>query len=335
MSIDTIKAAARGRWASILMGHGIDERAFNGKHQPCPRGEGTDRFRWDAKTERFYCACAKGGDGFDLLRCVRGLSSEEAMKQVGNEVGARETEEDRKRREKALEVVETNRDRIKRLMLRCSSAHPQVTQYLIARGLPKETHPDTLFGSSDIKYYQDNKPLGSYPAMVAVVRDTDSMPKTLHVTYLDGRGGKANVEQVRKIMTPTGRWNGCAVRLWPLNGESLIVAEGIETAIAARALLGMMLSETVPAWACLNADNLRNFEVPLGVNRVIIAADNDKSYTGQAAGYELARRITAGGKIASVHLPARLGTDMLDLFVAVNRCYPRPLRGRARGVDDQ
>ncbi|MCH7688119.1 MAG: hypothetical protein IH899_15805 [Planctomycetes bacterium] len=43
--IDRIKNAARGRWIDILSHFGIDRSILDGKHHPCPKCGGTDRFR--------------------------------------------------------------------------------------------------------------------------------------------------------------------------------------------------------------------------------------------------------------------------------------------------
>jgi putative DNA primase/helicase len=68
----------------------------------------------------------------------------------------------------------------------------------------------------------------------------------------------------------------------------------------------------VPCWAALTADNLKGWTPPAGVKRVIVFGDNDHSLTGQAASYELGRRLIAAKYEVEVRLPAMLGEDWND-----------------------
>jgi len=95
------------------------------------------------------------------------------------------------------------------------------------------------------------------------------------------------------------------IRLHPA-GEVLGVAEGLETALAARQLFG------VPAWSCISAAGVESFTPPKEVRKVIVFGDNDASGTGQAAGWTLAKRLIAAGMVVEVKLPERIGTDFAD-----------------------
>ena len=74
-----IADAARGRWEEILA-HFHIQLPPRGKHGPCPACGGKDRFRFDDKEHRgtFYCSACGAGDGFYLLRNVKGVSIIEA-----------------------------------------------------------------------------------------------------------------------------------------------------------------------------------------------------------------------------------------------------------------
>lgn len=50
--LDTVRAAARGNWKSILRQTGVPESALSGKHSPCPGCGGKDRFRFDDREGR-------------------------------------------------------------------------------------------------------------------------------------------------------------------------------------------------------------------------------------------------------------------------------------------
>ncbi len=120
--------------------------------------------------------------------------------------------------------------------------------------------------------------VGKFPALIAPVVDIDGESVTVHTTYLqDGR--KLQGRTCRKLLSGTQGREGCAVRLVPLDGLVLAVGEGIETCLAAHKILG------VPVWAALNTSLLAKFVPPPGVERLVIAADNDAA--GLAAAHKL------------------------------------------------
>lgn len=150
----------------------------------------------------------------------------------------------------------------------------------------------------------DGKDLGSFPAMVAKIRYPDGRPASIHRTYLTAAGEKAPVPQVKKIMAGKPLNTG-AVRLSAV-GPCLGIAEGIETALAASARFGL------PVWAATNATLLESWVPPAGVERVLIASDNDASFTGQSAAYGLARRLVKRGIAVEIQIPAEMGRDWAD-----------------------
>ena len=82
--------------------------------------------------------------------------------------------------------------------------------------------------------------------VAAVQRWPSRQPVTVHRTFLAPDGsGKADVRPVRLA----------AIRLAPPS-ETLLIAEGIETALSA-------LQETeIPAWAAISASNMLNVQPP-------------------------------------------------------------------------
>jgi putative DNA primase/helicase len=105
---------------------------------------------------------------------------------------------------------------------------------------------------------------------------------------------------------------GSAVRLAE-HDDVLGIAEGIETALSASALF------RVPCWAALNAEMLRAWSVPSGVKSVVIFGDNDENFTGQAAAYALARKLTTDGVKAEIKIPDRVGADWNDEYGYASR----------------
>jgi putative DNA primase/helicase len=103
---------------------------------------------------------------------------------------------------------------------------------------------------------------------------------------------------------------GAAIRLSPAT-QILGIAEGIETALAAAQIFD------VPVWSCLNAQGIRDFQPPADIAELIVFADHDENYVGQAAAYDLARRLALAGKKVSVQIPQEPG-DWLDVLTAQN-----------------
>ena len=147
--------------------------------------------------------------------------------------------------------------------------------------------------------------------MLAIVEPSDAAraageQPALHRTYLNDRGGKADVSSPRKLL---GRMpTGAAIRLAPYQ-DKLGIAEGIETSLAASILFGM------PVWAATNAALLQNWTPPRSLRSVTIFGDNDAGATGQAAAYILACRLKAKGVKAFVEIPPSLDEDWADVFV--------------------
>jgi phage/plasmid primase-like uncharacterized protein len=93
MDAQTIKAAAAGRWPDILSRLGmVAPELLDGKHHPCPRCGGLDRFRLiDADAGALFCnQCftEKNGDGLAALQWLAGCSFPEALKMVAGHIGA-------------------------------------------------------------------------------------------------------------------------------------------------------------------------------------------------------------------------------------------------------
>jgi P4 family phage/plasmid primase-like protien len=86
-----VKAAARGRWPTILSALHIDVPSNPKQHTPCPGCGGDDRFRFDDRDGdgTYYCnqAAKRSGDGFDLIQHVRGCDFTEALALVKDVIG--------------------------------------------------------------------------------------------------------------------------------------------------------------------------------------------------------------------------------------------------------
>jgi putative DNA primase/helicase len=288
-----------GRWESILTSLGVAPEVLTGKHRPCPMCGGKDRFRFDNKEGRgtWYCSHCGAGDGFKFLLLSNNWTFPQAAREVERVLGM--SREDAPRSDFT--------DEQKRQTLR--RAWKQSVPIVVGDPVWEYLHGRTgiEFLPTDIRYHRA-LPYGDslYPAMLGVVTMPDGHPSTMHRTWLDGKGGKAPVDQPKKVFS--GTIKGGAIRLAPL-AECLGIAEGIETALAASVLFGM------PVWAAISANGVQQWEPPAGVSSVVVFADNDENFVGQNAGYALAQSLARRGMKAEVRIPAVVGTDWADVYV--------------------
>ncbi len=90
--IALVKQAAAGRWPEILSRSvGIPSDSLDGKHHPCPKCDGNDRFRLlDPEAGAVICnQCfsSGNGDGFAAMRHYGGLTFQAALQSVADYLG--------------------------------------------------------------------------------------------------------------------------------------------------------------------------------------------------------------------------------------------------------
>ena len=182
-----------------------------------------------------------------------------------------------------------------------------VARYLTGRGLLVPEAADLLF-HPDLTHWETKT---GYPAMLGQVRDRDGAVIGLHRSYLaieDEAVTKAPLDKAKKML---GRVAGGAVRLAALgDGDRLALCEGIETGLAV-----MTACPDLPVWATLSTSGLEQVDLPPGVRRVLILADNDISGAGLRAAEAAARRLRAQGRDVAVVLPPEEGEDFNDLLL--------------------
>jgi len=294
---------AVGRWPGILQSLGVNPAFLNNKHGPCPICSGKDRYRFDDKGGRgtWICSHCGSGDGFKLLQGLLGWSFSQAAKQVDRIVGTVQPGPIAPERTDASKI---------RALIQVWEGSRQVTRgdpvwHYLNRRLGLGIIPADLRLHPALRYTdEDGRDLGRFPAMVAKIRYPDGAGASIHRTYLTEDGYKAPVPQAKKIMAGKPLSTG-AVRLGAA-GRTLGIAEGIETALAASQRFGL------PVWAATNAVLLEAWVPPEGVERVLIAGDNDASFTGQAAAFGLARRLVRKGLTVEIRLPDQVGKDWAD-----------------------
>lgn len=291
-----LREHARGKWELIVTTLLGDQYVEKAKHQPCPRGQGQDCFRFSDKhgNGNFFCKCSDGtSDGFDLLQCVNGWDFATAAAEVEKVIGKPEGPAPEKPKPHWIfgywrEAQASDRSR-----------------YLESRGVapvwPLRFH-------RAVPYYHEGELIGEHPAMLAPVYHGKKL-RGIHTTYLNG-DQKADVPVPRKMYSHLSMREGAI----PLNGNPvggmLAVAEGIETALSVE-----RLSPTMPCWSVLNTSLMKTFTPPSSVKTVIIAGDNDRSFAGHAAAYRLAERLVAQGVEVKLTFPWEVGMDWNDILV--------------------
>jgi putative DNA primase/helicase len=110
---------------------------------------------------------------------------------------------------------------------------------------------------------------------------------------------------------------GGAVRLAPVT-DTVLLAEGIETAFSAMQLTGL------PGWSTLHTSGLTAVQLPPEIRTVTIAADHDAP--GLAAAEALCARLESEGRSVTMIRPNRQGDDFNDTLGALT--YDRRSRQR-------
>ncbi len=304
-----------GRWSWLLQEFGIDATFLVNKHGPCPMCGGKDRFRFDDKAGKgtWFCNGCGSGDGFDLIeRFTKG-----EFKAIAALIDKMRGDAPEPQEFRPEASVELKREGLNRLW--SSGNDPSIlTQYFKSRWLDYITVANLtdVRGNPEVMFLDEEMGRADFPAMLAMVRNAKGEPISIHRTYLMKDGMR-----VKKLMPPTEKITGGAIRLRPIADGALIVAEGIETALAGKQLL--LPLRDCGIWAAISANGLRELDVPSTVTHLFICADIDKSFTGQAAAYELARRMKVRkeppSSVMVVH-PNELG-DMADVLKSKTMSY--------------
>lgn len=308
-------------WPAVLAGLGIDEAFLVNRHGPCPACGGTDRYRFDNRDGKGTWICSKcgAGDAFKLLMHVHGWSFSDTLKAVASHVGLSSgttvlpASAPRPLAQAAPEAARPTA-RVRTLVRTAASPEdvPSTIAYLRSRRLWPLPAGCAWRAHAAVDYYQPGagkavEHVGRFPALVAPVRDLPGELVTVHVTYLQD-GQKLAGREPRKLLSGMVGRVGCAVRLLPLDGDTLGVAEGIETALSAS-----MLNDNVPVWAALNTSLLAKFAPPPEVHRLLVFADRDAA--GMEAAWRLRDQIDRRCRV-ELRLPPAPHSDWNDALCA-------------------
>nr|WP_242006358.1 toprim domain-containing protein [Acetobacter estunensis] len=159
------------------------------------------------------------------------------------------------------------------------------------------------------------------PAMLAAICGANGKQVAVHRTWLvqtaSGMWTKADLRASKKVL---GSFAGGSIRLWrgatgkslgmAEPGESVIVAEGIET--------GLSVALACPEYRTLCAVSLSNMgrlELPEAITDIIIAADNDAGNESARKALDAAcQKFIEQGRIVRVAMPETKGRDWNDVI---------------------
>jgi putative DNA primase/helicase len=296
--------AARGRWKGIITMLGVDPKFLEDRHQECPFCGGKDRYRFDDKggSGSFFCSGCGAGNGMDFVMRLRSWEFAEAAREVDALIGRVRADESKPERS-----AKDKSNALRRLLeesRRLAPGSPAWT-YLERRcGSPVGIQGD-LWEHPGLKH----GPSGEvYPALLAILRYETGTAACVHRTYLTTEGFKAPVDPVRMMMPAPAPLAGSAIRLGTV-AERLGISEGLETAICAGKMFGL------PVWSAIAANLMTEWVPPSTVCSVVVFGDNDRSYTGQAAAFELARKLRVKGLDVEVQIPLTIGADWADCWM--------------------
>jgi phage/plasmid primase-like uncharacterized protein len=155
----------------------------------------------------------------------------------------------------------------------------------------------------------------TFLALAAPVVDVAGEQTGIHMTYLLANGnGKADLGDPELQRECRGVIRGGTIRLAPHDPDrELIIAEGVETTLSAMEIFDL------PGWAAVSASGLKTLELPATVRRIMIAADNDRSGTGQRNAAIAMRRWQGEDRVVRTVLPTVSGDDFNNVLIKRRR----------------
>lgn len=335
-SFEVLTSRSDFDWVSVLK-HAGAEKYLTGKNGPCPFCGGTDRFQFSLKKVAWFCrGCPEGGGPpSDFLKRFMGYTS---FQQLADHIrrfygiegaGTRSVPRPAVPPSPKAPRMDPERSLARMLALWAATQSVRdgdpVDRYLRHRipgikAIPMEIriHPGLEYWDAPADPAGRPVLVGRFPAMVVRGFDPSGNLVQLHKTFLTSEGGKAAVKHPKK--TDVGVGSNCfAFRLGDPVGDTLGVAEGIETALAAHLLAGHQV------WPCHSSSILANFVLPVElrgkIKKVVIYADSDEIKNGRKAGSAaaaaLAARLRQDRVRSLIVRPAKIGADMADLVAHV------------------
>ena len=263
----------------------------------CPNHDNTKTpalsISYDNNTDKLLVYCHAGCNSVDVLKAINAKGLNIDYKQSGNSYN---TNQNGSNKEQYINKILSEVKPIKGTI----AEHYLKNERCISCEIPETI---TFHPSLKHSYTQSY-----YPAMVAIIRETNSDKViAIHRTYLTKDGKKANIDNNKMIF---GNFNGGCVIINQKSDKtkSLIVAEGIETALSLK-----MLYPNEMVVSTLSSSGMKNLILPHKPSKLIIGIDNDEA--GMVAGELLGSRAIAEGWEVNIAAP-NLGNDWNDTIKA-------------------
>jgi DNA polymerase len=254
--------------------------------------------------DHFYCyGCGERGSRLTWLTGVEGMTEPEAIAFIKDwPPAARKVTQNGGNGVEKLAFVKSIWTAAQPLAGTMAARYLAETRCIDLTKLPEDVHrclrfhPNCAFGP------------GIYlPCLIALMRDPLSdAPVGIQRTALKEQNGK--IEKIdRRMLGASG-----VVKIWPA-GPRLVVAEGLETVLAAATRIPYEDAPLVPAWAALSSQKLGALPAVPGVERLIILADHDPA--GRMAADACTARWNGAGRIVTTLTPDQEGADFNDLVL--------------------
>lgn len=361
LTAELLRPQARNKWLEIfqyLCPGMFDDAIRNlGAHVTCPFHGGQADFRFTKRSTKkggctpetgvAMCTCGVYPDGFAVVHKARGGRFYDTLKEIdaylnGTEIKAPAPLKpfvpavrpltDAEQAAKDAEILA----KVKALASNGQPFNMKTTPYYVERGIDPRIleHLTDVRVVSSLGYFhlvrkegsKETKveKLGSFPAILAMMRDSDGNLVAVHRTWLTkDRKAKAPVPKAKKL-SETPNAAGAAIRLFDAEGtDALGLCEGIETALGVRQLAtGGYWPDLgpIPIWATYSERNIRNFKVPESLlptlKKIIVFADNDERGTGLDAALEFKERMATEYPhlIVEIRMPELTGWDWLNVL---------------------
>jgi N6-adenosine-specific RNA methylase IME4 len=160
--------------------------------------------------------------------------------------------------------------------------------------------------------FPNEKDVARFPGILGRFEDcfSDAFAGLQRIALQRTADGKI-AKVTRKML---GSWpRARAIKLWPLSGDVLYIAEGIETALAAATRKKFRGQLIKPVWALGSKGAIARFPVIPGVRRLVILVDHDEGDAGHDAAIECARYWQLTGVEVELFTPFTTGHDINDL----------------------
>lgn len=327
--IDKVHAlvASSGGWGSVYSAYPSLNECFNkpNKEYPCPKtGDGKTKFSFFRRNAQisggaFHRDFGALPDGIEVISWYEGVSKSKALDIIIDILGGDLSKitqsavtninkaksqyctetiapEDAKRRSATLSKVWKQAQPIQGTL---------AEDYLRSRSILgcSSTWHDLYFHPALSYKEDDNSPWTKHPGMLAVIRNVDGTPVTLHRTFLNADGtGKADVSRQKMMLAQPKPLDGACIMLdRPVEtsfGGLLGVAEGIENGLAIREATGC------PMWVGISDRIMEKMSYWDSISTIIVWADAEPSGAGLRAAKNIADKWVNRGKQVIIKDPS-------------------------------